>query len=143
MWSLRAAKAASCAAVVAATAALSSGCQLKGTAVNTSFITVDPSAFVLKSVQRYEDPNGAQNDSSIVVITATYTNHEANAETIAPEKFELLDPNLMTTYLGLAGGGVYIPSMPLTQLAPNKSADIQIGFRVPSAMSGARLVYHP
>ena len=140
---VHAARASLAAAIVAFFAAGGAGCQLKAASVPSNFITADPGTFVLKNVQRYDDANGSSTDSSIVVVTATYTNHEANPEQLAPEKFQLLDPTLMTTYVGLSGGGIDIPSMPATQLAPGKSADITVGFRVPSSMSGARLVYHP
>ena len=128
---------------VALLAALLAACQLKATPVPPNFVTVDPSAFVLKSVERYDDPNGAPTASMIVVVKATYTNPEASAETISPDKFALLDPNLMAVYVGLSGGDVNIPSMPLTRLDPGKSSDIAVGFRVPGSMSGGRLVYRP
>lgn len=137
MWSPRAAVPAVICAVLVA------GCQLKAQSVPPNFITVDPNDFTLKSVQRYDDPNGSPTDSSIVVVSATYTNHQGNPEAIAPEKFQLLDPNLMATYGGLTGGGIDIPTMQTTQLDPGKSIDVQVGFRVPSGMSTARLVYHP
>ncbi len=143
MSSLRAAQAAAFAAFTVGFAASIAGCQLKASPVPQNFITVDPNTFVLKSVQRYEDPNGTQTDSSIIVVTATYTNREGNPQTIGPDKFALLDPNLMATYVGQSGGGIDIPAMPMSTLAPGKSVDIQVGFRVPAAMSGARLVYHP
>jgi hypothetical protein len=137
MWSLRlAVAAASCAALLA-------GCQLKSSPVPPNFITVDPSTFVLKSVQRFDDPNGNGTNSMVVVVSATYTNPEGKPETISPEKFVLLDPNLMTTYVGLSGGSISIPAMPASQLDGGKSMDIQVGFRVPAAMSGARLAYRP
>jgi len=110
--------------------------------VPPNFITTDPAAFTLASVDRYNDPNGGATDSAIVVVKATYTNHEANPEPISPEHFVLLDPNLMTEYYGLSGGGITIPSMPQTRLDPGKSMEISVGFRVPAAMSGARLAYH-
>ena len=122
---------------------LSGGCQLKSAQLPSNFITADPSTFVIKSVQRYDDPNGNTTDSMIVVIQATYTNPEARPETISPDKFALLDPNLMGTYQGLSGGSVSIPTMATVQLAPGKPIDIAIGFRVPAAMSAARLVYAP
>jgi hypothetical protein len=137
MWIRRlAVAAASCAVFVA-------GCQLKSSPVPPNFITVDPSTFALKSVQRLDDPNGNGTNSMIVVVSATYTNPEAKPETVSPEKFVLLDPNLMTTYVGLSGGGISIPAMAATQLDGGKSMDIQVGFRVPAAMSGARLAYRP
>lgn len=128
---------------VALVAALLAACQLKSAPVPPNFITVNPADFTLKSVGRFDDPNGAATNSMIVVVKATYTNQEGNPETISPEKFILLDPTLQTVYFGLSGGDVNIPSMPETQLAPGKSADIAVGFRVPAAMSGARLAYHP
>lgn len=118
-------------------------CQLKSTPVPSNFITVDPANFVLKGVDRFTDPNGTTTDAMIVVVKATYTNQEANPETIAADKFVLLDPDLMAVYAGLAGGDVNIPSMQQTQLGPGKSIDIAIGFRVPSSMSAARLAYRP
>ena len=136
MWTRRAAVAVSCAMLVA-------GCQLKAQPVPPNYITVNPNDFVLKTVQRYDDPNGNLTNSTIVVIAATYTNHEGLPETISAEKFELLDPNLMATYVGLTGGGINVPSMGTTQLDPGKSTDINVGFRVPVAMSTARLVYRP
>lgn len=123
--------------------ALLAGCQLKSAAVPNDFITADPHAFVIKSVQRYDDPNGTATDSTIVVVQATYTNPESRPETISPDKFALLDPNLMATYAGLSGGDISIPAMETAQLDPGKSMDITIGFRVPAAMTAARLVYKP
>ena len=119
------------------------GCQLKSAPVPNDFITADPSAFVIKNVQRYDDPNGTTTDSTIVVIQATYTNPESRPETISPDKFALLDPNLMATYQGLSGGSVSIPTMATAQLAAGKPIDITVGFRVPAAMTAARLVYKP
>lgn len=118
-------------------------CQMKSTPVTPNFITVDAGNFVLKNVDRYNDPNGNATDSMIVVVKATYTNQEGNPESIAADKFILLDPTLQTIYYGLSGGDINLPSIPATQLAPGKSMDIVVGFRVPSAMSGARLAYHP
>lgn len=123
--------------------ALLAGCQLKSAPPPNDFITADPSTFVIKNVQRYVDPNGTTTDSMIVVIQATYTNPETHPETISPDRFELLDPNLMATYQGLSGGGISIPTMATVQLAAGKPLDVTIGFRVPSAMSAARLVYKP
>ena len=118
-------------------------CQLKSTPVPANFITVDSNSFVLKSVDRYSDPNGGGTNSMIVVVKATYTNQEANPENVSPEKFILLDPTLQAIYPGLSGGNVDIPQMPLTVLDPGKSMDIAVGFRVPAAMSAARLAYKP
>ena len=124
-------------------AATATGCQLKSAStVPANFITVDPKAFVVHSVDRYEDPLGSGTDSMIVVIKATYTNPGALPERIGPDKFALLDPTLMAIYYGLSGGGIDIPSMAPTSLDPGKSTDIAVGFRVPSSMSGARLTYH-
>lgn len=123
--------------------ALLGGCQLKSAAVPSNFITADPSTFVIKNVQRYDDPNGSTTDSMIVVIQATYTNPETHPETISPDKFALLDPNLMGTYQGLSGGDISIPAMTASQLDPGKPIDVTIGFRVPAAMTAARLVYKP
>jgi hypothetical protein len=123
--------------------ALLSGCQLKSQTVPSDLITADPSTFVIKTVQRYDDPNGTTTDSTIIVIQATYTNPETHAETISPDRFSLLDPNLMGTYQGLSGGDISIPAMPTTSLAPGKPIDITVGFRVPAAMTAARLVYRP
>ena len=123
--------------------ALLTGCQLKSQAVPSDFITADPSTFVIKSVQRYDDPNGTTTNSTIVVIQATYTNPETHPEAISADKFALLDPNLMGTYQGLSGGGISIPAMPTTELAPGKPVDLTVGFRVPAAMTAARLVYKP
>ncbi|HET9341577.1 MAG TPA: hypothetical protein VFO25_01510 [Candidatus Eremiobacteraceae bacterium] len=124
--------------------ALLPGCQLKSAASPPNdYITADPTTFVIKNVQRYNDPNGNTTDSLIVVIQATYTNPETQPETISPDKFALLDPNLMATYQGLSGGGISIPTMATVQLAGGKPMDITIGFRVPAAMSAARLVYKP
>lgn len=123
--------------------ALFAGCQLKSSPVPTDFITADPSTFAIKSVQRYDDPNGTTTNSMIVVIQATYTNPETHPETISADKFALLDPNLMGTYQGLSGGDISIPAMPMTELAPGKPIDITVGFRVPAAMTAARLVYKP
>jgi hypothetical protein len=127
---------------VALAAVLAAACQLKSTPVPPNFITVDPANFVLKSVDRYTDPNAGTLNSTIVVVKATYTNGEGTAETISADKFILLDPILQTYYVGLSGGDVNIPSMPQTTLAPGKSADIAVGFRVPGSMSTARLAYH-
>jgi len=123
--------------------ALLTGCQLKSAPAPNDFITADPSTFVIKTVQRYDDPSGTTTDSMIVVIQATYTNPESRPETISPDKFALLDPNLMGTYQGLSGGSVSIPNMATVQLAAGKPIDITVGFRVPAAMSAARLVYKP
>lgn len=123
--------------------ALLSGCQMKSAPVPNDYITADPKTFVIKDIQRYDDPNGTTTDSAIVVIQATYTNPEAQPETISADKFALLDPNLMATYQGLSGGGISIPAMASVQLAAGKPLDITIGFRVPAAMSAARLVYKP
>ena len=123
--------------------ALLTGCQLKSAPAPNDYITADPSAFVIKNIQRYDDPNGTTTNSMIVVIQATYTNPESHPETISPDKFALLDPNLMATYQGLSGGGISIPTMATVQLAAGKPIDITIGFRVPAAMSAARLVYKP
>jgi hypothetical protein len=128
---------------VALLTALLAACQLKSTPVPANFVTVDPDAFVIKSVDRYNDPNGGATTSTIVVVKATYTNPEGNPETISADKFALLDPNLMAVYTGLSGGDINIPSMPLTRLDPGKSTDIAVGFRVPGSMSGGRLVYRP
>jgi|SRR5579863_1817799 len=128
--------------VVALCVAVIAACQLKSAPVPPNFITTDPAVFTLTSVDRYNDPNGGATDSTIVVVKATYTNREANPETISPEHFVLLDPNLMTEYYGLSGGGIAIPSMPQTRLDSGKSMEISVGFRVPAAMSGARLAYH-
>jgi hypothetical protein len=128
---------------VALLMAMLAACQLKSTPVLPNFVTVDPSAFALKSVDRFNDPNGGATTSMIVVVKATYTNQEANPETISPDKFALLDPNLMAVYTGLSGGDINIPSMPLTRLDPGKSTEIVVGFRVPGSMSGGRLVYRP
>jgi len=127
---------------VAAAIALSAACQLKSTPVPPNFITADPSSFVLKSVDRFTDPNGGATNSTIVVVKATYTNGEGAIETISADKFVLLDPTLQTYYTGLSGGDVRIPSMAQSTLAPGKSVDIAVGFRVPDSMSTARLVYH-
>jgi len=124
--------------------ALLPGCQLKSASTPPNdYITADPTTFVIKSVHRYDDPNGSATDSLIVVIQATYTNPETRPETISPDKFELLDPNLMATYQGLSGGGISIPTMATVQVDGGKPVDIAIGFRVPAAMSAARLVYKP
>jgi len=123
-------------------ALLAAACQLKSTPVPPNFITVDPADFVLKSVDRYTDPNAGTMSSTIVVVKATYTNNEGTSETISADKFVLLDPILQTYYVGLSGGDVNIPSLPQTTLAPGKSADIAVGFRVPGSMSTARLAYH-
>jgi len=124
--------------------ALLPGCQLKSApAPPNDYITADPTTFVIKSVQRYDDPNGNTTDSLIVVIQATYTNPETRPETISPDKFALLDPNLMATYQGLSGGSISIPTMATVQLDGGKAITISIGFRVPSSMSAARLVYKP
>jgi len=127
---------------IAVAFALSAACQLKSTPVPPNFITADPSRFVLKSVDRFTDPNGGTTNSTIVVVKATYTNGEGAPETIAADKFILLDPTLQTYYVGLSGGDVRIPSMAQTTLLPGKSVDIAVGFRVPDAMSTARLAYH-
>jgi hypothetical protein len=126
-------------ALVAATLA---ACQLKSTPAPSTFITAEPSAFVIKSVDKYNDPNAAATSSLIVVVKATYTNQEAVPESISPDKFTLLDPDLMAIYYGLSGGDVNIPSMSNTHLDPGKSIDITVGFRVPGTMSTARLTYH-
>lgn len=123
--------------------ALLNGCQLKSVPAPNDFITADPSTFVIKDVQRYDDPNGTTTDSMIVVIKATYTNPESRPETISPEKFALLDPNLMATYQAVSGGGISIPTMATVQLAAGKPMDITVGFRVPAAVTAARLVYKP
>ena len=123
--------------------ALLPGCQLKSAPAPNDFITADPSTFIIKDVQRYVDPNGTTTDSMIVVIRATYTNPESRPETISPDKFALLDPNLMATYQGLSGGGISIPAMATVQLAAGKPIDVTVGFRVPAAVTAARLVYKP
>lgn len=126
---------------IALAAVLASACQMKSTPVPPNFITVDPSNFVLKSVDRFTDPNGGTTNSTIVVVKATYTNNEGAYEPISADKFILLDPILQTYYVGLSGGDINIPSMAQTTLAPGKSADIAVGFRVPGSMSTARLAY--
>ena len=131
----------SCATALIAIAA--AACQLKSTPVPPNFITVDPTNFILKSVERFNDPNGSATNSTIVVVKATYTNPEGNSEIVSPDKFILLDPDLQAIYFGLAGGDVNIPSMTQTTIAPGKSLDIAVGFRVPGSMNTARLAYHP
>ena len=111
--------------------------------VPSDFITADPSEFVIKSVQKYQDPNGNTTDSMIVVIQATYTNTQTQPEAISADKFSLLDPNLMGTYQAVTGGDISIPSMQLTMLDQGKPITIELGFRVPASMSAARLVYQP
>jgi hypothetical protein len=123
------------AAVVAA-----AGCQLKSAPVPQNFISVDPASFVLHDVQRFADPSG-DTDWSIVVVKATYTNNDQLTEEIYPSKFTLIDPNLQTNYLALSGGSIYVPEMANSQLAPGKSVDIYVAFRVPSLMTAARLAY--
>ena len=127
---------------VALCAVLAAACQLKSTPVPPNFITVNPADFVLKSVDRYTDPNAGATNSTIVVVKATYTNNEGAIEPISADKFILLDPVLQTYYVGLSGGDVNIPSMPQTSLLPGKSADIAVGFRVPATLSTGRLAYH-
>lgn len=128
-------------AVLAASAALTAGCQLKSAAVPANFITVDPARFVLHNVDRFGDPQANDNSSMIVVVKATYTNPEANPEPISPDKFVLLDPNLMAEYSGLSGGNVNVPAMATTRLDPGKSIEIAVAFRVPASMSTARFAY--
>jgi hypothetical protein len=134
--------------VIAATAiafvtTFNAGCQLKSAAVPANFITVDPATFVLHSVDRYQGQGLNGTDSTIVVVKATYTNPETNPEAISPDRFQLLDPSLMAVYYGLAGGDVNIPPMQNTTIAAGKSVDVTVGFRVPAAMTTARLVYRP
>ena len=128
-------------AAVALAASIAAGCQLKSAPVPANFVTVDPSTFTLKSVDRYPDPQG-DNDWVLVVIKATYTNPEGLPETIAPSKFTLIDPNLETYYYALSGGNIDVPEMPNSTLASGKSIDVSLGFRVPSLMTTARLTYH-
>jgi len=127
---------------VALAVAVLAACQMKSSPVPPNFITVDSSDFVLKSVDRFTDPNGTATNSTIVVIKATYTNNGGTAEPISADQFILLDPTLQTYYVGISGGDVNIPSTPQTTLAPGKSVDIAVGFRVPASMSTARLAYH-
>jgi hypothetical protein len=131
-------------AAIIALSVVIAGCQLKtGQPVYDNFVTVDSNAFVLHGVDRFDDTSGSATNSAIVVVKATYTNPESNPESITPSKFELLDPNLMAVYFGIAGGNIDIPSMQDTQLAPGKSVEITIGFRVPAALTTARLAYRP
>ena len=131
-------------ALLAAVALAAAGCQLKSApSAGSNYVTADPSTFVLHSVDRFEDPGGTETSSLIVVVRATYTNPEQNPEMITPSKFQLLDPNLMAVYYGLSGGNINVPSMPDTELAPGKSVDIAVAFRVPSSMTTARLTYRP
>jgi hypothetical protein len=122
--------------------AIASGCQLKSEPASAGLITADPGAFVVHSVERYYDQSGSA-DSMIVVVKATYTNHDSNPQLVSASKFQLLDPNLMAIYFGISGGNINIPSMPDAQVDPGKSVDIAVGFRVPSSTSTARLTYRP
>jgi len=117
------------------------GCQLKTEAVAPNFITADPQEFTLQSVEKYADPQGDA-DFTVVVIKGTYTNDDVVPQTITASKFTLVDPNAQAVYYGLTGGDIYIPEMGNSTLQPGKSIAIALGFRVPSQMSGARLVYH-
>jgi hypothetical protein len=125
--------------VIACTVA-AAGCQMKSAPVPPNFISVDPNAFVLRSVERYADPQG-DTDWSIVVVKATYTNVDQLTEPIDPSRFTLIDPNLQTNYLALSGGNLYVPEMANSELAPGKSTVVDLAFRVPSLMTTARLAY--
>lgn len=133
--------AAAAVAALALAASLACGCQVKSEPVPPNLITVDPATFTLKSVDRYPDPQG-DNDWILVVIKATYVNPEGLPETISPSKFTLIDPNLETYYYALSGGNIDVPEMQNSTLAPGKSIDVSLGFRVPSLMTTARLTYH-
>ena len=118
-------------------------CQEKSVSVPSDFITADSSEFAIKSVQKYQDPNGNTTDSMIVVIQVTYTNTDTRPEAISADKFSLLDPNLVGTYQAVTGGDISIPTMQTTMLDPGKPIALELGFRVPAAMGAARLVYQP
>jgi hypothetical protein len=132
------------ASVAASLCALTlAACQLKSTPPSNGYLTAIPADFTIHNVDRYDagDLNGT--DTMIVLVSATYTNNSANSEIISPDKFEIVDQELEAVYQGLSGGDVRIPPMTTTTLAPGKTVDITVGFRVPAAMASGRLVYYP
>jgi len=118
-------------------------CQLKSSPPGNGYLSAIPADFTIHNVDRYDggDLNGT--DTMIVLVSASYTNNSADPEIISPDKFRIVDQELETVYQGLSGGDVRIPPMTTTTLAPGKSVEITVGFRVPAAMASGRLVYYP
>lgn len=125
------------------TACADAGCQTKSAPAADSFITADPNLFAIHSINRYPDQSANATFDVIVVVVATFTNHERIAQAIAPSHFILTDQATNATYYALSGGSVNVIPMTQRVLDPGNSADITIGFRVPTATTSARLMYHP
>lgn len=129
-------------ALAAVLASSLSACQMKQAAVPPNFITTD-STFVLQSVQRFDEGQTNGTDTMLVTVKALYTNTDTQNELITSDRFQLIDPILEAVYYGLNGGGIDVPSMPQSTLAPGKQTTILVAFRVPPALTTARLVYRP
>jgi hypothetical protein len=129
-------------ALAAALACSLSACQMKQATVPPNFITTD-SSFVLQSVQRYDEGQTSGTDTMLVTVKALYTNPDSQNELITSDRFQLIDPILEAVYYGINGGGIDVPSMPQIALPPGKQTTIEVAFRVPAALTTARLVYRP
>jgi len=132
---------------LAAAASLAANCQANPTPAQSpgysGFISADPTAFSIQSVDRFADEQAGTIQSTIVVVAATFTNVDVVPEVIEPDRFVLTDQTTNAAFYGLSGTNINIPSMATTSIEPGKSAEIRVGFRVPLTMTAARLAYHP
>lgn len=117
------------------------GCPVTSDSNNNNFITAEPKAFSIHTIDHFASQAGSAIDSQIIVVHATYTNNDVNEQVVQASKFALIDQNTQATYYALSGGDINVPAMANTSLESGKSIDISVGFRVPVVMTSARLVY--
>jgi len=113
------------------------------TADQTPSSLVADNGFVVHEVHEYPAQNAVPYNTQILLVTVSYTNHDAIPQLIEPSKFVLTDLATLAKYEALDGGDIRVPTFQYMTLEPGKTADFTLGFRVSISTTSARLSYAP
>jgi hypothetical protein len=124
--------------LLVALASAAAACQLKTSPAAIDSISAAAANVVIVSSERLTAQPAGNANQSLVVLKVAVTNAQSSTRTISPNDFVLLDMSSQSEYVALSGGDARATTAAVT-LAPAKSAEMVLVFRVPLAFSVGRL----